>query len=66
MSNAGLSAAKLVAETILGEDEMQALMVRAVLVVHLLRLLMHPILEALTTAVYQPLMLHGSELEVAK
>lgn len=66
VSIAGLPAANLVVETILVEDGTQALMVQAVLVVHLLRLLMHPILEALTKAVHQAPMLNNLELEVAK
>jgi len=66
MSTAGLPAANLVAETILVEVETQALMVRTALVVHAFRLWMHPMLEALTTAVHQALMLDRLELGAAK
>jgi len=66
VSTAGLPAANLVAETILVEDETQALRVRAALVVHAFRLWMRPMLEVLTTAVIQAIMLDGQELEVAQ
>jgi len=66
VNTAGLPAASLVAETVLVEVETQALMVWAALVVHAFRLWMRPMLEALTTAVHQALMLDRLELGAAK
>lgn len=66
VSTVALLVANLVVETILVEDETQWLMALAALVVYLLRLSMRSMLEALTAAVYQALMLDNLELEVAK
>lgn len=61
MNTARLPTANLVVETILVEVETSASMVGASLAVHILRLWTHPMLEVLTTAECQALVLDGLE-----